>query len=98
MDAVLRIYTEGRNYGYLACILRQIAYRLVINEAAWAYKAPQDQGAYDPNAVANVTGGQRSQMEGVHIWKNENYQLYLGIEEGSKELIVYDVGEESLPP
>jgi len=60
-------YTEGRKYGHLACILTQMAYQTVINETAWAYDTPQDQGAYDPNAVANVTGGQRSQMEGVHI-------------------------------
>ena len=33
----------------------------------------------------------------VHARNNENYEVYLRVEKGSKELIVYDVGEESLP-
>jgi len=76
-----------------------MAYQLVINEAAWAYDTPQqDQGVCNPNAVANVTGGQISQIEGVHTRKNQNYQVYLGIEERSKELIVYALEKKVWPP
>ena len=87
-------FKEGQKYGHLAVILREATYRTVIGDATRAYVEPADHGAYNITAATNTNTGQRAQQEKVHERKNDDYQVFLGVEEGARELIVHAVGED----
>ncbi len=44
-------FDEGQRYGYLATVIPQDKYRIVISDAAWIYAAPADPGAYAAAAL-----------------------------------------------
>ncbi len=41
-------FEEGQRYGFLATVIPQEKYRIVISDAAWVYEAPANPGAYEP--------------------------------------------------
>jgi hypothetical protein len=53
-------FEEGQRYGFLATVIPQEKYPIVISDAAWVYKAPANPGAYAAAAlVAGVSAAQR---------------------------------------
>ena len=44
-------YDEGQRYGYLACVIPENKYRVVIADNTWAYQAPNNPGAYAATAL-----------------------------------------------
>ena len=92
-------YDQGAKYVHLAVILGKTWIRNILNDPNFLYNNPVDQGAYDPEVIANsTTAANRSQMEAQHKLKNNEYQTYLAIETGTKELIKYAVGDDTLAP
>ena len=71
--------------------------RNILNYPNFLYNTPVDQGEYDLAVISNAaTSSNQSQMESQHKQKNDEYQTYLGIETGTKELIKYAVGDDAL--
>ncbi len=60
-------FKEGQRYGFLATVIPQEKYRIVINNAAWVHEAPANPGAYAAAAlVAGVSAAQREQLVAQH--------------------------------
>jgi hypothetical protein len=92
-------FTEGQRYGFLATVIPQEKYRIVINDAAWIYAAPANPGAYAAAAlVAGVSAAQREQLVAQHKEEQTAYADYLGSQEAGKELLLYGVGDDALAP
>jgi hypothetical protein len=52
-------FDEGQRYGYLACIIPEDKYRVVIANNTWTYQAPDNPGAYAVTALgAGVSAAQ----------------------------------------
>ncbi len=52
-------FDEGQRYGYLACVIPEEKYRVVIANATWTYAAPDNPGAYAATALgAGVSAAQ----------------------------------------
>ena len=62
------------------------------------YTAPTDQGAYNPNAGNNINASQWAQEEAEHRRKNVSYEVYLGVAEACRDLIIYAVGYTAVAP
>ncbi len=45
-------FTKGEGYGYLACVIPEEKYRIVIADPTWVYAAPVNPGAYAAAALA----------------------------------------------
>jgi hypothetical protein len=45
-------FEEGERYGYLACVIPEEKYRIVIADPTWVYMAPVNPGAYAAAALA----------------------------------------------
>ena len=69
-------FAEGQRYGFLATVIPQEKYRIVISDAAWAYAAPGNPGAYAAAALApGVSAAQREQLVAQH---KEEQTAYAG--------------------
>ena len=67
-------FNEGQQYGFLATVIPQAKYRIVINNPTWVYAAPGNPGAYAAAALsANVSAAQREQILAHH---KEEQTLY----------------------
>jgi len=92
-------FDEGQRYGYLACIIPEDKYRVVIANNTWTYQAPDNPGAYAVTALgAGVSAAQREQIVANHNEVQHSYAEYLGMQEAGKELILYGVGNDALAP
>jgi hypothetical protein len=93
-------FNEGQRYGYLATVIPQDKYRIVISDAAWIYAAPADPGAYAAAALLpGVSAAQREQLlKAQHKEEQTVYADYLGAQEAGKELLLYGVGDDALAP
>jgi hypothetical protein len=92
-------FEEGQCYGYLACVIPEDKYRVVIANNTWAYQAPDNPGAYAVTALgAGVSAAQREQIGANHKEAQHSYAKYLGAQEAGKELILYGVGDDALAP
>jgi hypothetical protein len=45
-------FTKGQQYGYLACVIPEEKYCIVIADPVWVYAAPVNLGAYAAAALA----------------------------------------------
>jgi hypothetical protein len=45
-------FDEGQQYEYLACLIPEEKYRIVIADPAWVYATPVNPGAYAATALA----------------------------------------------
>ena len=61
-------FAEGQKYGFLATVIPQEKYRIIIGNPAWTYVvAPPNLGAYAAAAlVAGVSAAQREQLVAQH--------------------------------
>ena len=92
-------FEEGQRYGFLATVIPQEKYRIVISNVAWVYEAPSNPGAYAAAAlVAGVSAAQREQLAAQHKEEQTAYADYLGSQEAGKELLLYGVGDDALAP
>jgi hypothetical protein len=92
-------FAEGQKYGFLATVIPQEKYRIVIGVPTWIYDAPPNPGAYAAAAlVAGVSAAQREQLVAQHKEEQTAYADYLGAQEAGKELLLYGVGEDALAP
>ena len=92
-------FDEGQRYGYLACVIPQEKYRVVIADATWMYMAPNNPGAYAATALrAGVSAAQQEQIVANHKDDKISYTEYLGAQEAGKELILYGIGDNALAP
>ncbi len=65
---------EGQRYGFLAMVIPQAKYCIVINDPMWVYAAPGNLGAHAAAALdANVSVAQREQIVARH---KEEQTLY----------------------
>ena len=78
-------------------ILGQAKMRVVLGKDAWTYKAPTHQSNYDA-AAAHTNAGPLTQLKSQHKAKNYNYEVYVGIDTGAIDLILFAVGDEALSP
>jgi hypothetical protein len=92
-------FDKGQHYGYLACVIPEDKYRVVIANNTWAYQAPDNPGAYAVTALgAGVSAAQQDQIIANHKEAQHSYAEYLGAQEAGKELILYGVGDNALAP
>ncbi len=92
-------FEEGERYGFLATVIPQEKYRIVISDAAWNYAAPSNPGAYAAAALLpGVSAAQREQLVARHKEEQTAYANYLGSQEAGKELLLYGVGDDALAP
>jgi len=92
-------FAEGQRYCFLATVIPQEKYRIVISDAAWIYEAPVNPGAYAAAAlVQGVSAAQREQLVAQHKEEQTAYADYLGSQEAGKELLLYGVGDDALAP
>jgi hypothetical protein len=58
---------DGQRYGFLASVIPQDKYRVVISNPAWVYAAPANPGVYSAAAlVAGVSVAQQEQLVAQH--------------------------------
>jgi hypothetical protein len=92
-------FVDGQRYGFLASVIPQEKYRVVISNPAWVYVAPANPGAYSAAAlVAGVSAAQQEQLVPQHKEAQTTYADYIGAQEAGKELLLYGVGADALAP
>ncbi len=92
-------FNEGQQYGFLAMVIPQAKYRIVINNPTWVHAAPGNWGVYAAAALgANVSAAQREQIVARHKEEQTSYANYLGAQEAGKELLLYGMGDDALAP
>jgi hypothetical protein len=92
-------FAEVQRYGFLATMIPQEKYHIVISDATWIYEAPADPGAYTAAALApGVSAAQREQLVTQHKEEQTAYADYLGVQEAGKELLLYGVVDNTLSP
>jgi hypothetical protein len=92
-------FTEGQRYGFLASVIPEDRYRIVINSPAWVYTAPVNPGMYAATALAaGISAAQREQIFVQHKEEQMAYTNYLGSQEAGKELLLYSIGDDALAP
>ena len=92
-------FNEGQRYGFLATVIPQDKYRIVISNAAWVYAAPADPGTYAAAALTpGMSAAQQEQLVAQHKEEQMVYADYLGGQEAGKELLLYGVGNDALTP
>jgi hypothetical protein len=90
-------FDEGQRYGYLACVIPEAKYQLVIANDTWTYTAPTNPGAYAAAALeGGISAAQHEQLVANHKEEQLSYTEYLGAQEAGKELILYGVGHDAL--
>jgi hypothetical protein len=90
-------FAEGQQYGYLACVIPEEKYRIVITDPVWVYVAPVNPGAYAAAALtAGVSAAHCEQITVQHKETQMAYTKYLGAQEARKELLLYGVGDDAL--
>jgi hypothetical protein len=83
-------YVNGQRYGFLASVIPQEKYWIVISNPAWVYVAPANPGAYLAAAlVAGVSTAQQEQLVAQHKEEQTTYANYLGTQEAGKKLLLY---------
>ncbi len=92
-------FNKGQRYGFLATVIPQAKYSIVINDPTWVYAAPGNPGAYTAAALgANVSVAQCKQIIACHKEEQTSYADYPSVQEAGKELLLYDVGNNALVP
>ncbi len=92
-------FVDGQRYGFLASVIPQEKYWIVISDPAWVYVAPANPGAYSAAAlIAEVSTAQQEQLVTQHKEEQMTYANYLGAQEAGKELLLYGVGANALTP
>ena len=92
-------FVDGQCYCFLASMIPQDKYRIVISNPAWVYVAPANPGAYLATAlVAGVSAAQQEQLVAQHKEEQTTYANYLGTQEAGKKLLLYGVGADALLP
>jgi hypothetical protein len=90
-------FVDGQHYGFLARVIPQEKYRIVISNPAWVYVAPVNPGAYSAAALlAGVSAAQQEQLVTQHKQEQMTYANYLGAQEVGKELLLYGVSANAL--
>ncbi len=72
-------------YGYLACVIPEEKYRIVIADPTWVYAAPVNPGAYAATALA--AGVSAAHQEQITMQRKETqtvYTEYLGTQEAGQ--------------
>jgi hypothetical protein len=60
-------FVDGQCYGFLASVIPQEKYRVVISNPTWVYMAPANPGAYSAAAfIAGVSTAQQEQLVAQH--------------------------------
>jgi hypothetical protein len=81
-------FVDGQCYGYLASVIPQEKYRVVISDPAWVYVAPANPGAYSAAAlVAGVSTAQQEQLVAQHKEAQTTYANYIGAQEAGKRVV-----------
>jgi hypothetical protein len=92
-------FVDGQHYGFLASVIPQEKYRIVISNPAWVYMAPANPGAYSAAAlVAGVSAAQQEQLVAQHKEEQTTYANHLCAQEAGKVLLLYGVGADALAP
>ena len=92
-------FKEGQQYGFLATVIPQEKYCIVISNATCVYAARASPGSYAAPALApGVSAAQREQLVAQHKDAQTAYADYLGSQEAGKELLIYGVGDDALAP
>ena len=67
-------FDEGQRYGYLACVIPEDKYRVVIANKTWAYQAPDKLGVYAVMALgAGISAAQYEQIVANHKEAQHSY-------------------------
>jgi hypothetical protein len=78
-------FAKGQRYGFLASMIPQEKYWIVIADPAWVYKGPPNPGTYSDQALpARVSAAQREQIIVQHKEQQTSYADYLGAQEAGK--------------
>jgi hypothetical protein len=60
-------FSEGGQYGYLACVIPEEKYHIMIADPLWAYASPVNPGAYAATALtAKVSAAHQEEITAQH--------------------------------
>ncbi len=92
-------FAKGQRYRYLACIISEEKYCIIIADPVWVYVAPTNPDTYAAAALAvGVSAAQHEQIIAQHKKTQTAYTKYLRAQEAGKELLLYGVGNNALAP
>ena len=92
-------FPKEQCYIYVACVIPEAKYQLVIASNMWTYAPLANPGAYAVAALgAGISAAQQEQLVANHKEEQVSYTKYLGAQEAGKELILYGVGNDTLAP
>jgi hypothetical protein len=90
-------FAKGERYGYLACVIIEEKYRIIIADPVWVYMAQVNSGAYAAAALAaGVSVAQQEQITAQYKETQIAYTKYLSAQEAGKEVLLYGVGNDAL--
>jgi len=92
-------FTKLKSTYFLATVIPEEKYQIVISDATWNYTAPGNPGIHAAAAlVTEVSAAQQDQLIAQHKDEQTAYADYLGLQEAVKELLLYRVGNDALVP
>jgi len=87
---------QGNKYGHLAVIVPEDDYKEIIKNRRWSYQEPVHPGYYDATITANTTEVEAKAKEAEHKEKLRLYQVFLGVEQALREMIVEAVDKQHI--
>jgi hypothetical protein len=93
------LFAKREQYQYLACVIPEEKYRIVIVDPTWVYTAPVNPGAYAAAALAaGVSPAHQEQITAQHKETQMVHTEYLSAQEAGKELLLHGIGNDALAP
>ena len=90
-------YPQGQVFGYVASIIQEAKYQVLISDPTFTYASVADPGAYDQAALApGASAAQRKQIIAEHKRQQMDYNNYIAVQQASKDFNIYSLGEASI--
>jgi hypothetical protein len=86
----------GARHGHLGCIISDEAYAAIITQPGWTLEEPEEPSAYNPGITNAMTDVVRKRRENLWAKLKEDYERYLGVQEGMRILIEGVCGSQHL--
>ncbi len=90
-------FAKGGRYGYLACVIPEEKYCIVIADPLWVNSAPVNPGVYAAAALAEGLSTAHQEQTTMQCKEMQlAYMKYLGMQETGKELLLYSIDDDAL--
>lgn len=90
------LFEGGQRHGHLCNVISDEAYGIIINDEDFEFEEPELPEAYNPEILPHMGDVQRKTMEAEWEKRKQHYQVYLGVQEVLRKLIVGAVDPQYL--